>query len=1006
MAIKPVDERLDDILPPQSSLIKEEPAAAAGTPEMAEPVQLAGVGSLVDLIKFGKQLTTKGDEIRAAKEAAKAVDVQPVDTPPGVEGAPKTEPLTDQPLDQKNPIKPQPPDVVTQVKTLDDQLQVIEDTIGDTPSTGKPPEQLMNVDRIDGPEDYKQAVNALVNSSGVQIKTRTWDATIADAKARGLGDNIIKELEGLRQQYAEMPVDMVRMRLATYQNNREFYDLAKRSYLEPDNMDLKAQLLFKLNLQNQLNATYISMRTAAAQATAAGGIQITPDMAKGMIGTENIRIPGVNSDNMKKMLSDPQVDQNLKVLVEKFVQLSDEGSREGLLNKVSKVGLVKELWYRTWQMGLLSGTGTHMVNLVSNATFLASSVATRALAGSAGVLSRGLGGKAEVEMGEAAAMMAGMVHFSRDALKLGWEAGKTGTTREMREGQSILSDAGTKIEGSDYKFDVRDYGVENEWAVKGLNGWSTFVTLLGGRPIMAIDDVFKTLGYRAELYAQSYREAAQAERAALAAGKSADQAKEAGLKRMGEILTEPPDQIDEAAKDFSQMVTFSRKLTGLSAQVQELATNNLLGRIMLPFIKAPVWVGSESMQHSPFAFASKQWREDVKAGGAKRELAMAKMGMGSILMLSVGSYVADGRITGGGPGDNNLRRRYYEGGWRPYSFVFNKDEWDEDFVSYLHTMNEMYNLGLDPSVGANGKLYVPFRGIDPVAGPLAMAADAVEYARYEEDQGKINQVILGAAWGLYSYVGQLPFLTTVSSLGGAFTATIPNVKYAFRSAIDNLAQTMTTFVLDGSPVGVFNAARRQVERLYDPMSRMTAESPDTPIGLKGVLEGMNKFRAGTPGLSEDLPLLFDWLGEPKTDLDPSSPWIAGITGVRLSESKQRPADKVIAVLGIPIQPPGMNLSVGGVTIPLQPEEYEYMMQALGTAKQNGLSVGDYIWKVYSQPGFLNTPKDAQQEAILEAYGKFKEAAKGALLTSEFKPEIDERVKDAQQKRIDMGKYVK
>lgn len=1009
MAIKPLDERLNAIIPAPSELLTQDPNEVGLEPK-AEPVMVAGpVSGLIDIIKMGKQLTKEGEAARAAKEAAKTVDVQPTSTPPGITEVPKQEPLSNAPLSKQEPIKQQPPDVVQQVRTLDEQLTVIEETIGEAPSAGKPPDLLTNLDRIDGPDDFKQAVDTLVESSGIKIKTMSWETTIAGAKEKGLGDNLIKELESLRKQYSDLPVDLVRMRLATYQNNREFYDLAKRAYLEPDNLDLKGQLLFKLNLQNQLNGTYVSMRTAAAQATAAGGIQITPDMAKGMIGTENIRIPGVNSDQMKKLLADEQVDQNLKVLVEKFVQLSTEGAREGLLNKVSKVGLVKELWYRTWQMGLLSATGTHMVNLTSNATFLASSVATRALAGAAGSISRGMGGKAEVEFGEAAAMIAGIVHSTRDAMKLGWEAAKTGTTREMREGQSLLSDAGAKIEHGVDRLDARNYGIESEILIKGYNGWGTFVTLLGGRPIMGIDDVFKTLGYSAELYAQAYRAARQAERAALGKKKkvTAEQAKEAGLQRMSEILSDPPDEIDEIAKDFSHMVTFSRKLTGLSAQVQKLASDNLMGRIILPFIKAPVWVGSESMQHSPFAIASKQWREDVRAGGARRELAMAKAGMGSMIFMVAGSYVADGRITGGGPGNNDLRKRYLDGGWRPYSFVMDVGEWDEEFVDYLRSVNEVYNIGLDPSIGANGKLYIPFRGIDPVAGPLAMIADAVEYARYEEDQSLINQAVLGAAWGLYSYVGQLPFLTAISSIGGAFTASIPNVKYAFRSAIDQIAGTMTNFVVEGSALGVFNAFRAQTERLYDPLKRMTAESKDTPIALKGIMESLNRSIARTPILSEDLPLDYDYLGEPLYDLDPAYPYVAGLTGVRLSGSKQRPADKVVIALGLPIKKPDASVSVMGVNVPLTPEEHSYLLETLGMIKKNNMTVGEAMWKEFQEPSFLALTKDIQQENMMETYLDYVKGARAVLITnSEYSADIRERAMEILEARPEVGKYAK
>ena len=133
-------------------------------------------------------------------------------------------------------------------------------------------------------------------------------------------------------------------------------------------------------------------------------------------------------------------------------------------------------------------------------------------------------------------MVAGMVHAIREGFSLAGTALRTGTTREMRAGSELISDAGKKLEGQYHIFDAKDYGIETEALVKGINAYANFVTLLGGRPIMAMDEVFKTMGYRAELYAQAYRAEQQAKRAAIEGGATREQAEQLGLKRMGEIV--------------------------------------------------------------------------------------------------------------------------------------------------------------------------------------------------------------------------------------------------------------------------------------------------------------------------------------------------------------------------------------------------------------------------------------------------------------------------------------
>jgi hypothetical protein len=1005
MAIKPLEQRLASILPespvsdsvlPQDS---DELASGAGM----EPVQVAGAGLLRGLIKGGAKLVEEGKAAREATEASKLVDTPPVPQPPGTEGAIPQASLPQAPTSAApKPPPPGPPEgPAPSTQPLENQLKLIEDTVGEAPVAGKPPELLSNLNQIVGPDDFKQLVDTLYTSSGLKIGRLTWQETIARAKKKGVSSELLGDIQAMGIEYGELPVNLVRLRVASYQNAAEFYDLAKRSYLEPDNMDLKAQLLYKLNSQNVINETYLTARTSAAQATAAGRITITPEMARGMLRAgEGVDIPAADSDAMRIMLKDPEVDQNLKVLVEKFVQLTDDGAREGLLNKVGKTGLALELWERTWKNGLLSGLGTHVVNLTSSASFLASSVATRALAGGVGTVRRAMGGSAQVELGESAAMIAGIVHSTREAFNLAGKALLTGTTREMRAGADLLSDAGQKFEGSYKILDARDYGFENELFVAGVNGWAQFTTLLGGRPIMAMDEIFKTWGYRAELYAQAYRESAQARRAALDTGKTADEADAAGLTRMGQILSDPPDSIADAATEFGQMITFTKQLTGSSAKMQDFVQDHLAARIIMPFVKTPIWIGSETLQHSAFAPLSRVWREDYNAGGARRELAMAKMGMGSMLMIGAGTMVADGRMTGGGPGDTNLRKIYLDSGWRPYSFVFQNEEWDEEFAGYLR------GKGIDPSISTDGRLYVPFRGIDPLAGPMAMVADAVEYARYEDDQDVVAQVLLGGVWGLYNYMGQLPVLTSVSAIAGAFSATVPNPKHAFKSALDSIAAQATSFVIEGSPVGVFSGSRAMIERGMDPTRRMTAESPSTPTLLKGFFEGLNRSIARTPILSAILGQQYDYLGEEMTDVDPSAPWLASTTGIRFSQTKQRPADKVMVELGMPIKKPTMDFSYQGVRVKLEADEYAWMMRQLGRIEDpSGNRLKDAIWATYTSPEFELLDLDVQQDTIKAKYQEFTEAARNELLmNSPFSAGLQSRIEKAMDRKPRLGNY--
>lgn len=867
-------------------------------------------------------------------------------------------------------------------------IQKFEEALPLAKTEGVPPELLQNLNRIDGPDDLKRVVDAINRASGIEVERTTFEQLQKLAVERGFGTSFVREMEDLKSLYGDLPIDYMRFRFAAHNNVSQFYETMQKSALDPNNQELKAELLYRLNLQSAILESGISIRTKAAQTTASG----------------NIVIPAPDSDEMKRLLADPNVDKGLRDLMGAMDNLLETSSKEGLLNKVSKVGLLRDLWDLTYKNGLLSATGTHLVNLSSSVTFMASTLATRQLAGIAGSIKRGFGLQAEVEIGEAASALAAVTHTWRDALRLGWVALKTGTTREMREGQDVLSDAGVKFEVQSGKFNAKDYGppsgyfkkfvtdplgIEDETYYKGINAYATFVSLLGNRPIMAMDEVTKFLGYRAELYTQAYRASEQAKRQARLDGKSSDEIEEIGLKAMSDIFVNTPKAIDEAATDFSHMLTFSRKLTGASKAIQELAQESLIGRINLPFVKTPIWATSESMQNSMIAPLSSQWRKDMAAGGATRELAMAKWAMGSGIMIGAGSYVADGRITGGGPANQNLRSVYLASGWRPYSFVFSDGEWDQEFVAFLGKMR------MDPSIGQDGKLYVPFRGLDPIAGSLAMVADAVEYARYEDDQDLVAQVVLGAVWGLYNYVGQQPWLTALSSVTGAFSSTVENPKASFKAAIEAILSGGATYAIEGSPAGIFSSARGAVARIVDPTARDVAADPNEDMITKAAHQAINKYRSKTPGLSEDLPERYDMFGELEYRADPSNPGLSSLSGIRYQESKQRTSDKIIISLGLPIQKPKRIIDVGDVKVKITPEEYQYWLSRIGKVKIGDNNVQKAIVETANMPGFNALGKNEKQETIREVYREFVNLAKEDLL--ERFPAISIRAQEAEAK---------
>ncbi len=181
---------------------------------------------------------------------------------------------------------------------------------------------------------------------------------------------------------------------------------------------------------------------------------------------------------------------------------------------------------------------------------------------------------------------------------------------------------------------------------------------------------------------------------------------------------------------------------------------------------------------------------------------------------------------------------------------------------------------------------------------------------------------------------------------------------------------------------------------------------ELPTVIKGFYEGFNKVLAKTPFLSDSLPTQYDYLGEEMTDVDPANPWLASTTGIRFSYTKQRPADKIMIQLGMSIKKPDMKLEVEGVTVKLEPEEYEFMMRSLGKVTDGtGSNLPGAIVALAETAAFQALGKDEKQTMMRDLYGNFtKQARQELMVNSRFSGAIQRRVEMALNRRPRVGIY--
>jgi hypothetical protein len=417
-----------------------------------------------------------------------------------------------------------------------------------------------------------------------------------------------------------------------------------------------------------------------------------------------------------------------------------------------------ELWYNS----LLSGPQTHVVNMLSNSITAGLQIPEHATAAVLGAFRNGTDRVLLSEVGERAV---GLLQGTREGLRA--------FAHTMRAGQTF--DPVTKVEA-----------VQQE-AISGLQGK---IIRTPTRLLSAEDELFKAIGRRMEISGLAMR-----------------QAKGEGLKgdalraRVSDLTANPTDEMIEKSLDYARYVTFQRPLGPIGQFISRMTQEWPGLKLILPFVRTPSNIFKYVIERSPAAPVVKEWRKDFAAGGARRDLALAKMALGSGMGLLVAQLAADGKITGSAPADDKARELLMADGWQPYSLRI-------------------------------GDKYYSYQRLDPLASTLGVAADLAaksEYMTDEEREGAASDVVA-------SILKNLSNKTWLSGLADAIQALEDPDRYSGRW-FARIAGSMAV------PAGA-----AQVARTIDPVMRET----------KGPMETI---RSRIPGLSQSLLPRRDIWGE-------------------------------------------------------------------------------------------------------------------------------------------------
>lgn len=341
-------------------------------------------------------------------------------------------------------------------------------------------------------------------------------------------------------------------------------------------------------------------------------------------------------------------------------------------------------------------------------------------------------------------------------------------------------------------------------------------------------------------------------------------------QRIADLVNNPTDDILEAARKAAEERTFTAppgEAAKLALKFRRLMNQGgiglPLGTMIMPFVNTPANILGYTFRRTPLAPLFKKYRDAIAAGGAEADLANAQVAMGTMSLLLMSDYAISGQVTGAEPAEASQREIWRRSGIQPYSIKIG-DKW----VAY----NRIEPIGTVMGIGAD----------------LAQLMTETPFESDDDRQEQIDEAWTASIGAIGSLALNKTYLTT---LGGA-------VEY-FADPVRNGDAFISSLV---SPL-VPNIVR-DIERIKDPYLREASNIVD-------------RLKARTPGVSEDLPLKFDLWGDPVSQVSDMGAVYDMFIPVPVRKQVPEAIDQELVRLHADVSYPSKTISVEGMDIGLR-----------------------------------------------------------------------------------------
>lgn len=780
-----------------------------------------------------------------------------------------------------------------------------------------PGDVFINFRNINTPEDVQNTLQGIADAHAKSIdEARRGSQTFEEIKLNADQEDawaILMERRKGEPLNAEQSVAARRLWTSSAEKLTELAQLASANPSEANLFAFRKMLATHHAIQGEV----IAARTETARALSSWRIPVGG-------GQEMTRA-------LAAVLEESGGTELAREMAQRITRLSEAGYARELdaFVRGSVAARTKNALMEAWINGLLSGPKTHLVNMISNSSVAFMQMYERAAAARIG---HALGDQGVIA-GEAMAQWSGLVDGLKDAFTYAKKAFFTGET-----GFGIGKvDVPNKAAISSESLGLASSG----WLGRTVDVLGNNVARIPTRALGAADEFFKTIGYRMELRAQALRMAAGEVHAGAI---PAEQLK----SRMADIIANPPENVRVAAVDQATYQTFTNAPGELTKLVMRAANKVPAVRILLPFIRTPSNILRYTFERSPLAPMMKQVQADVAAGGARRDLALARMGTGTAVMLATADMSMSGIVTGGGPAAPAERQALQRTGWQPYSVKI-------------------------------GDRYFAFNRADPLGMTLGLAADMTEILA-NGDEWKEGAEADEVAIALVAAIGSNTMSKSYLSGLSDFFEAMSDPKRSSESYAQRLAGSLV-------PTGVAEIARAQ-----DPYMRE----------VRGIVDAM---RARTPGLSESLPPRRDLWGRPLSYESGMGQIYDMASPIYSRKEDAQPIDKEILRLESPVSMPRSKASFDGVTVDLgkYPGSYSRYVELAGNALKHpawDMGAMDFLNAVVTGKHPLSAvyqlrsdgPDGGKDVFIRDTIRDYQEMARRQLLDEypDLRREVDEK----------------